>query len=151
VNDSKETQETMRNQGIPKGIHKQARENRFRNADNADLWEWDKSPDGGDAPEINGCWAAEIPEFVPTGAELLVLAEHWTDVAIQRMFVESDDAPDSVSTEHWRRVFFACHRLYRIRTLLGDVIDRLIEDRIQKFIAGIESGSVGEVLASDRS
>jgi hypothetical protein len=106
---------------------------RFRNADNQDLWWWEKVPDGGDAPEVNGYWAGEIQEFVPTSGELLVLAEHWTDVAVHRTFTEWANAPFSVSTGHWRRVYFAWRRVYRIRALLGDVIDRVIEDQIKKF------------------
>jgi hypothetical protein len=65
----------------------------FRNADNNDLWPWQKAVSGGDAPEVNGHWAGEIPEFVPTSGELLMLAEHWTDVAIQRTYVEWANAP----------------------------------------------------------
>lgn len=106
---------------------------RFRNADNHDLWRWDNLPGGGDAPEVNGDWAEEIQAFVPTSGELLVLAEHWTNVAIWRTFVEWANAPFSVSTDHWRRVYFGWRRVYRIRALLGEVIDQLIEDRIKKF------------------
>ena len=109
---------------------------RFRNADNHDLWRWDTLPDGGDAPEVNGHWADEIQGFVPTSGELLVLAEHWTDVAIQRTFVEWADVPVFVSTSHWRRVYFAWRWVYRIRALLGEVIDQLIEDRIKEFREG---------------
>jgi hypothetical protein len=104
----------------------------FENADNHDLWVWEKSPKG-DVPEVNGGWANEIREFVPTSGELLVLAEHWTDVAIWRTYVEWANAPYSVSTDHWRRVYFAWRRVYRIRELLGDVIDKLIDDQIKTF------------------
>jgi hypothetical protein len=48
-------------------------------------------------------------------------------------FTEWANAPYSVSTDHWRRVYFAWRRVYRIRALLGDVIDRVIEDQIKKF------------------
>ena len=111
----------------------QMSEPRFRNADNQDLWLWGKLPNGGDTPEVNGRWAEELPEFTPTSGELLALADHWTDVAIQRTFVEWADAPFYVSTEHWRRVHFAWRRVYRIRALLGDVVDRVIEDQTKKF------------------
>jgi len=115
---------------------------RFRNPDNHDLWHWDALPNGGDAPEVNGHWADEIQGFVPTSGELLALAEHWTDVAIQRTFVEWADAPVFVSTSHWRRVYFAWRRVYRIRALLGEVIDQLIEDRIKEFREG-DGASLG--------
>lgn len=106
---------------------------RFINADNHDLWRWDKLPDGGDAPEVNGHWADEIQGFVATSGELLVLAEHWADVAICRTFMEWANAPFWVSTDHWRHVYFGWRRVYRIRALLGEVIDQLIKDRIKKF------------------
>ncbi len=63
----------------------------------------------------------------------MVLAEHWTDVAVHRTFTEWANAPFSVSTGHWGRVYFAWRRVHRIRALLGDVIDKVIEDQIKKF------------------
>jgi len=127
-----ETTRATDNQPRPVAVEQMCKPE-FRNADNGDLWPWQKAPSGGDAPEVNGHWAGEIPEFVPTSGELLVLAEHWTDVATQRTYVEWANAPVCVSTEHWRRVYFAWRRVYRIRALLGDVIDRVIEDQIKKF------------------
>ena len=134
MKNNEKTKNTMRNEELPVASGTQrVRGPRFRNADNQDLWWWEKVPDGGDAPEVNGYWAGEIQEFVPTSGELLVLAEHWADVAVHRTFAEWANAPFSVSTGHWRRVYFAWRRVYRIRALLGDVIDRVIEDQIKKF------------------
>ncbi len=33
----------------------------------------------------------------------------------------------------WQRIYFAWRRVYRIRALLGDVIDRVIDDQVKKF------------------
>lgn len=33
----------------------------------------------------------------------------------------------------WRRIYFAWRRVYRIRALLGDVIDSVIDDQVKKF------------------
>ena len=68
-----------------------------------------------------------------TCRELLVIAEHWAGVAIERTYVEWDNANFSVSTKDWRRIYFAWRRVYRIRALLGDVIDRVIDDQVKKF------------------
>lgn len=100
---------------------------RFRNVDNQDL-----GPPAS-ASEVNGAWAVEMPEFVPTSGELLVLAEHWTDVAIRRTYAEWAGANFLVSTHHWRRIYFAWRRVYRTRALLGEVIDQVIDDRIREF------------------
>ena len=53
-----------------------------KNADNHDLGPWEELPVG-NVPEVNGLWAVEMPEFVPTCAELLAIAEHWARVAMQ--------------------------------------------------------------------
>ena len=100
-----------------------------KNADNHDLGPWEELPVG-NVPEVNGLWAVEMPEFVPTCAELLAIAEHWARVAIERTYVEWANA---TNTDDWRRIYFAWRRVYRIRALLGDVIDRVIDDRIKKF------------------
>jgi hypothetical protein len=76
MKDNEETKNTLRNEERAATSGTQVRGPRFRNADNQDLWWWEKLPDGGDAPEVNGYWAGEIQEFVPTSGELLVLAEH---------------------------------------------------------------------------
>ena len=68
-----------------------------------------------------------------TCRELLVIAEHWAGVAIERTYVEWANANFSVSTKDWRRIYFAWRRVYRIRALLGDVIDRVIDDQVKKF------------------
>jgi hypothetical protein len=54
----------------------ETREADCRNADNHDLGHWTHFPIG-DVPEVNGLWAQEVKEFVPTTGELLVVAEHW--------------------------------------------------------------------------
>ena len=51
-----------------------------KNADNHDLGPWEELPIG-NVPEVNGLWAVEMHEFVPTCAELLAIAEHWARVA----------------------------------------------------------------------
>ena len=86
----------------------------------------------GNVPEVNGLWAVEIGEFVPTSGELLVIAEHWASVAIERTYVGWANANVSISTKDWRRIHFAWRRVYRIRALLGDVIDGVIDDQIKK-------------------
>ena len=105
---------------------------RYENADNHDLGPWEELPVG-NVPEVNGRWAQEVKDFVPTCWELLVVAEHWAGVAIERTYVEWANANVSVSTKHWWRVYFAWRRVYRIRGLLGDIIDRVIDDQIKKF------------------
>jgi len=70
-----------------------------------------------------------------------VLAEHWANVAIQRTFFEWSDAPHHVSTQHWRRVYFAWRRVYRIRSLIGDIVDRAIDHQVKKFFAEHEAAS----------
>lgn len=87
----------------------------------------------GSVPEVNGLWAEEMPEFVPTRRELLVIAKHWAGIAIGRTYVEWSNAAVSVNTKDWRRIYFAWRRVYRIRALLGDVIDKLIDDQIKEF------------------
>jgi hypothetical protein len=47
--------------------------------------------------------------------------------------VEWANANFSVSTKDWRRIYFAWRRVYRIRALLGDVIDSVIDDQVKKF------------------
>lgn len=110
----------------------EAREANCRNADNHDLGHWKHFPIG-DVPEVNGLWAQEVKDFVPTTGELLAIAEHWAGVAIERTYVEWANANVSISTKDWRRVYFAWRRVYRIRGLLGDVIDRVIDDQIKNF------------------
>lgn len=97
----------------------QKRKPNRRNADNHDLWCWESLPVG-DVPEVNGLWAQEMREFVPTFAELLTIAEHWADDAIERTFVEWANA---TNIDDWRRIYFAWRRVYRVRTLIGDVVD----------------------------
>lgn len=43
-----------------------------RNADNHDLGPWEEFPVG-NVPEVNGLWAQEVTDFVPTSAELLTI------------------------------------------------------------------------------
>ena len=76
-----------------------------RNADNHDLGHW-RHFLSGDVPEVNGLWAQEVKNFVPTTGELLVIAEHWAGVAIERTYVEWAEANFSVSTKDWRRIYF---------------------------------------------
>ena len=45
------------------------RKAKCKNADNHDLGPWEELPIG-DVPEVNGLWAVEMHEFVPTCAEL---------------------------------------------------------------------------------
>jgi hypothetical protein len=96
-------------------------------------WGRGRSSPIGNVPEVNGGWALEIHEFVPTSGELLALAQHWAGIAIERTYVEWANATVSVSTNDWRRIYFAWRRVYRIRALLVDVIDRVVDDQIKKF------------------
>jgi hypothetical protein len=50
-------------------------------------------------PEVNGLWAQEAQDFVPTTGELLVIAEHWAGVAIERTYVGWANANVSISTK----------------------------------------------------
>src|ERR1039458_2854457 len=104
-----------------------------RNADNHDLGGHWKHFAIGDVSEVNGLWAQEVKDFVPTTGELLVIAEHWAGVAIERTYVEWANANVSVSTKDWRRIYFAWRRVYRIRALLGEVIEKVVDDQINKF------------------
>ncbi|MGA8834747.1 MAG: hypothetical protein WB538_03865 [Candidatus Sulfotelmatobacter sp.] len=110
----------------------ETREANCRNADNHDLGHRRHFPIG-DVPEVNGLWAQEVEDFVPTTGELLVIAEHWASVAIERTYVGWANANVSISTKDWRRIYFAWRRVYRIRALLGDVIDGVIDDQVKKF------------------
>lgn len=65
-----------------------------RNADNDDLGPYEDCGIGL-VPEVNGPWAVEMPEFLATSGELLVLPEHWADVAIERTFVEWANATNT--------------------------------------------------------
>jgi hypothetical protein len=105
------------------------RRSRCKNADNDDLGPWEEFGIGR-VPEVNGEWAIEMSEFLPTTGELLVIAEHWAEVAIERTFIEWANA---TNTDDWRRIFFAWRRVYRIRGLIGEIVDRVIEDKIKKF------------------
>lgn len=105
------------------------RKSKWRNADNDDLGPWEDCGLGR-VPEVNGQWAIEMPEFLPTTGELLVIAEHWTGVAIERTFVEWANA---TNTDDWRRIYFAWRRVYRIRALIGEVVHRVIDDKIKEF------------------
>jgi hypothetical protein len=62
----------------------ETREADCRNADNHDLGHWQHFPIG-DVPEVNGLWAQELKDFVPTTGELLVIAKHWAGVAIEHL------------------------------------------------------------------
>lgn len=62
----------------------ETREANCRNADNHDLGPWEKLPVS-DTPGVNGLWAQEVAAFVPTCRELLVIAEYWARVAIERV------------------------------------------------------------------
>src|SRR5438270_3386800 len=81
----------------------------------------------GNVPEVNGLWAVEMPEFVPTCAELLAIAEHWARVAIERTYVEWANA---TNTDDWRRIYFAWRRVYRVRARIGEVVDGVIDNKI---------------------
>ena len=86
--------------------------------------------------------------------ELLVLAEPWAGVATKRTCVEWASGPVYVSTEHWRRVYFAWRRVYRIRVLLGDVIDRAIRRSDQEIPRRkrrtLGRGKLGGIRRSDK-
>jgi len=128
-NNEEEKVSAMKNKPNPAAAGPEERKAKCKNADNHDLGPWEELPIG-DVPEVNGLWAVEMHEFVPTCAELLAIAKHWADVAIERTYVEWTNA---TNTDDWRRIYFAWRRVYRIRALLGDVIDRVIDDRIKKF------------------
>jgi hypothetical protein len=81
----------------------ETREANCGNADNHDLGPSEKLPVG-NVPEVNGLWAQEVTNFVPTCTELLVIAEHWAGVAIERTCVEWTNANFWVSTKDWRRI-----------------------------------------------
>jgi hypothetical protein len=93
------------------------REANCRNADNHDLGQWKHFPIG-HVPEVNGLWAQEVQDFVPTTGELLVIAEHWAGVAIERTYVGWANANVSISTKDWRRIYFAWRRVYN-RAAIG--------------------------------
>ena len=105
------------------------RKAKCKNADNHDLGPWEELPIG-DVPEVNGLWAVEMHEFVPTCAELLAIAEHWARVAIERTYVEWANA---TNTDDWRRIYFAWRRVYRVRALIGEVVDGVIDNKIKEF------------------
>jgi len=104
----------------------------IKNADNHDLLPWEGLPVG-HVPEVNGPWAREVRDFVPTTGELLEIARQWAGLAIERTYIEWANATVSVSTKDWRRIYFAWRRVYRIRAFLGEVIDRVVDDQIKKF------------------
>src|SRR2546430_10302591 len=107
-----------------------------KNADNHDLGPWEDLPIG-NVPEVNGLWAVEMHEFVPTCAELLAIAEHWARVAIERTYVEWANA---TNTDDWRRIYFAWRRVYRVRALIGGIVARVMDDKI-KWVYEQQGGS----------
>src|SRR5207245_3047255 len=74
--------------------------------------------------------AVEMHEFVPSCAELLAIAKHWARVAIERTYVEWANA---TNTDDWRRIYFAWRRVYRVRALIGEVVDGVIDNKIKEF------------------
>ena len=115
------------NPGAPRP--QEERKANCKNADNHDLGPWEELPIG-NVPEVNGLWAVEMHEFVPTCAELLAIAEHWARVAIERTYVEWTNA---TNTDDWRRIYFAWRRVYRVRALIGEVVDGVIDNKIKEF------------------
>jgi hypothetical protein len=92
-----------------------------RNADNALL-----GPIGlaGYVPHINGPGAQEVPDFHPTKYELIILAKHWVEEAINieyGMFVTQ-----VVGSWDTRERHFAWFRVERIHRLLGEKVDKAI-------------------------
>jgi len=60
----------------------------------------------------------------------LAIAEHWARVAIERTYVEWANA---TNTDDWRRIYFAWRRVYRVRALIGEVVDGVIDNKIKEF------------------
>ena len=87
----------------------------------------------GHVPEVNGRWAVEMREFVSTRGELLVIAEHWAGVAIERTDVEWAKRGVFGQYQGVQTHLLAWRRVHRIRALLGDVIDRMVDNKIREF------------------
>ena len=128
-NNEEEKVSAMKNKPNPAAAGPEERKAKCKNADNHDLGPWEELPIG-DVPEVNGLWAVEMHQFVPTCAELLAIAKHWARVAIERTYVEWANA---TNTDDWRRIYFAWRRVYRVRALIGEVVDGVIDNKIKEF------------------
>jgi len=111
-NDKKKLSRKNEKSDFVASLAESVRKAKRRNADNDDLGPWEDLPVG-HVPEVNGPWAIEMPEFLATSGELLVLAEHWAGVAIERTFVECANA---TNTDDWRRIYFGWRREESVRS-----------------------------------
>lgn len=110
----------------------QIRVPRIKNADN----EWLGTAEGanicvGHVSEVNGADAAEVEGFVPTRHELLELVKYWAKIAINTDY-ECFLYAYSGSTE-MRLSSFAWRRVARIGDLLGDAVDRALDEVYEEF------------------
>ena len=97
----------------------------FTNADNDYL--------GGDCwvDEVNGPGAAEVPDFVPTRHELILLLKYWHEVMVGNDYIFFRTGMMSADTE-MRLNWFADSRIFRIVRLLGDKETRKAMDEFHE-------------------
>ena len=90
----------------------------------------------GHVDEVNGNDAAEVPEFVPTRHELLLLARYWAGVAIEMEWRSRDT--ECYGSDWSRRLSFGLARVARISRCIGEnetgfvvhrVADEIMADR----------------------
>ena len=86
--------------------------------------------------KVNGSGAEEIPDFVPTRHELLVLAKYWTQERLEQEFW-CFCTQSSGSTE-WRLLTYARLRIERIADLIAEEeVDCAINDAIAELVAAV--------------
>lgn len=82
--------------------------------------------------EVNGPDSAEIPDFAPTRHELIHLVKYWANVALGYQF-DFFSFGQTGSTPR-RRELFACCRIRRIATLLGEEeVRKAIQEAEEEF------------------
>lgn len=107
----------------------------FPNVDNSNLG--DVGGGGikiGSVYEVNGPGAEEIAGFVPTRHELLLLVRHWAETAVGTEFKVFWTAQTG-STEI-RLQPYAWNRINRIGNLLGNCVEKIVEEVYEEYGRG---------------
>ena len=87
--------------------------------------------------EVNGPDSAEMPEFVPTRHELILLVKHWTTLELRQLF--GFFLHGQVGSNDRRRYEFAGRRISRVATVLGEEdVRKVIEEAEHEFSKAID-------------
>ena len=102
------------------------------NADNRDLGELrGGGVTIGSVDEVNGPGAEEIAAFVPTRHELLLLARYWAERAVGtefKVFLTAQTGSTEIRIQP-----YAWARINRIGSLLGDCVEKIVEEVYEQF------------------